>query len=168
MTLSNGQVHERLRARYGPARDHLCPCGKQAEEWAYQHTAETELSPGNMPYSESDDDYLPMCRSCHRRLDRESYRANGRERGRYAGALTAARMAADPEYRSRITLNLGEHLEKMKTDPEYRARYSSHMRRTNLRRWRCTECGYENNAGNLGWHAKKAGHAHREEVMPDV
>lgn len=71
-------VHEYLARERGPARNHTCvECGKPADEWAYQHTGETQYgktSDGvnwdSLPYSEDLNDYAPMCRSCHRRLDK--------------------------------------------------------------------------------------------------
>jgi hypothetical protein len=64
-------VHYRLRVKYGPATDHLCSCGDQALQWAYQHTGDPELTDLRGPYSENLNDYKPMCRSCHAVLDAE-------------------------------------------------------------------------------------------------
>lgn len=167
--MSSGHVHLLLRDLYGPARNHVCPCGEQAEEWAYQHTAVTVLrNRKGSPYSTDLNDYRPMCRRCHRRLDADSYRASGHQRGLYAGALTADKVRTDPAYAAKMTANLGDHLRLMKEDPEYRSRYRGYMRRTNLKRYRCQECEYENNAGNMGWHRKKTGHHNIEEVVHHV
>lgn len=164
------QVHANLTRQFGRAKDHRCACGERAADWAYLHTAgdkEKRNSKGS-PYSEDPGDYAPMCVHCHRLLDRDSYRANRRRWGECAGRLTAERIKSDPAYAERITLNLGEHLDRMKNDEDYRARYKGYMRRTNLKRYRCDDCGYENNAGNMGWHRKKTGHQNRSEVMSDV
>lgn len=55
-------VHRRLKQHLGVARDQLCPCGQQADEWAYV---------GNDPrgFSTALMEYVAMCWSCHRRLD---------------------------------------------------------------------------------------------------
>jgi len=63
-------MHFRLKAEFGVASTHLCPCGAQAEQWAYQHTDPNErFQAGDGPYSTDPDHYLPMCRPCHRQLD---------------------------------------------------------------------------------------------------
>ena len=71
LTNSYIEIHKRLLLLHGPAYQHVCPCGKPAEEWAYQHTGDPELRDvdGRFPHSEDPNDYLAMCRSCHRRLD---------------------------------------------------------------------------------------------------
>lgn len=57
----------------GRADAHQCKCGNQARDWAYQYTAgENELlSPEGWPFSTNPDDYIPMCRSCHRKFDNQ-------------------------------------------------------------------------------------------------
>ena len=77
--------HQRLRRARGPASSFTCvACDRPAYEWAYQHGNPAPLfSPRGEVYSLDFDDYAPMCRSCHRRLDfqmsarqRESSRRN--------------------------------------------------------------------------------------------
>ncbi len=65
-------VHFRLGRDRGPARNHLCGCGKQAEHWAYQHTGEMITDESGKTYSADLKDYSPMCRSCHFSMDMES------------------------------------------------------------------------------------------------
>ncbi|MFG2067742.1 hypothetical protein ACGFKZ_12895 [Micromonospora tulbaghiae] len=67
-------AHNRVKAQRGSASDHLCRCGNQAEQWAYNHAdfkqrADTEGREKGRPYSINPDHYLPMCRSCHARFD---------------------------------------------------------------------------------------------------
>jgi hypothetical protein len=62
-------IHLRLKRDQGAASSHVCPCGEPATQWAYQHCAEHELSSAKGPYSLDQADYLPMCYSCHARLD---------------------------------------------------------------------------------------------------
>ena len=66
-------IHQQLTKERGPARDHLCACGSRAFQWAYRYTGNPEYRDpeGGFPFSENMDDYAPMCRSCHIRLDME-------------------------------------------------------------------------------------------------
>lgn len=65
------QVHAGLFWERGKASDHLCGCGKKAQDWAYQHNAGEEelLCPLGRKYSENLSHYAAMCRSCHATLD---------------------------------------------------------------------------------------------------
>lgn len=59
-----------VHSRMGAASAHLCSCGSQALDWAYQYTCREPLfSPEGWPYSTDPSDYLPMCRRCHKKLD---------------------------------------------------------------------------------------------------
>lgn len=64
-------VHKRLQSHRGRASDYACQCGDQAAQWAYDHTDPDEKQgaddPG--PYSHDLDRYIPMCHSCHVRVD---------------------------------------------------------------------------------------------------
>jgi len=64
-------VHERLKRERGKASEHCCTCGAPARDWAYQGTTgEEKIEKYNgRKYSENLGDYLPMCRSCHLKLD---------------------------------------------------------------------------------------------------
>ncbi len=68
---SYDNIHRTVKRRRGPAADHTCSCGKSAVEWAYQFTGDPELRDehGRFPHSANPDDYAPMCRLCHIRLD---------------------------------------------------------------------------------------------------
>lgn len=53
-------LHQNLRRHKGSASAHRCiGCGGQGYDWAFQHTG-----PADNP-----ENYAPMCRSCHRKLD---------------------------------------------------------------------------------------------------
>jgi len=67
---SYNKIHKTLRRTRGPASIHTCPCGESAKEWAYQYTGEPELrdDDGNFPHSADPNDYVAMCRPCHRSL----------------------------------------------------------------------------------------------------
>ena len=67
-------MHQRIKAKYGPARTHDCVgCGGQAADWSYDHTDPEELSSvqdfmGNLievHYSTDPEHYSPRCKSCH-------------------------------------------------------------------------------------------------------
>lgn len=71
-------VHQRLRRERGPAREYACHiCGQPADQWAYDRMdlhaviGETKYGRGDArPYSTDLAHYVPMCQSCHTRLDR--------------------------------------------------------------------------------------------------
>lgn len=77
MTLVTAYVshHRKIRRARGRARDFVCPCGRQALDWAYQHKAVVEIIfPTGQVGSMDFDDYIPMCRSCHNTMDvRKTY-----------------------------------------------------------------------------------------------
>jgi hypothetical protein len=56
-------IHHRLKITRGRAADHLCPCGKQAYEWAFDEP---------VGYSTDLDRYTALCHSCHKLLDNRS------------------------------------------------------------------------------------------------
>lgn len=63
-------VHDRLRARHGPANEHGCDrCGAPAAYWSYDHGDPDELTDPatGRVYSTDPARYRPLCRSCHRR-----------------------------------------------------------------------------------------------------
>lgn len=66
-------AHARVQAARGPASAYVCECGSQAADWAYQCTDPDELidivNGTPLRYSLDSDQYLPMCRPCHRRYD---------------------------------------------------------------------------------------------------
>ncbi len=69
-------AHARVKAARGRPSQHICVgCGKQAEDWAYDHRDPAgKISTGPKalrPYSPDPAHYLPMCRSCHKRYDVE-------------------------------------------------------------------------------------------------
>jgi hypothetical protein len=63
-------VHRALRAERGVAREHVCPCGAPAAEWALTGPRDLVDPTKGFPYSENLDDYTALCRSCHNRLDK--------------------------------------------------------------------------------------------------
>jgi len=73
-----GTIHSRLIRKIGSARTFTCECGLQAMDWALMEETAAEIvirQSGKMKgakYSYNLDDYKPMCRSCHNRMDRGS------------------------------------------------------------------------------------------------
>ena len=54
------RAHYALRRDLGKASDHTCPCGKRAQDWAFDEPT---------GFSEDPSRYTALCRGCHRRLD---------------------------------------------------------------------------------------------------
>lgn len=74
-------AHTRVGYLWSSARDYPCYlCGRQAYDWAYDHTDPTELTSELGPYSRYPEFYGPLCRQCHKVTDTARIRANG---GRY-------------------------------------------------------------------------------------
>jgi hypothetical protein len=73
-------VHRLLRKLRGPANDKFCSaprCDRVADEWALDVVAaerRLQYDEGSRPYSSNLDDYMPLCRPCHRKCD-GNYRA---------------------------------------------------------------------------------------------
>jgi hypothetical protein len=69
------QAHQRVDAARGRASSYPCAeCGRPAQDWAYLHDDPDELvavvNGRPLRYSLDSDRYSPLCRCCHRRLDR--------------------------------------------------------------------------------------------------
>lgn len=68
--------HSRLHKAKGRARDHLCKCGVQAKDWAYQHGClEERIDSRGRLFCTHIDCYQPMCRLCHTRYDESDEKA---------------------------------------------------------------------------------------------
>ena len=65
-------VHNRLLLDRGKASNHACiTCRAPAVDWAYNNKSENELTDeSGRRYSVNINDYDPMCRQCHCRLDK--------------------------------------------------------------------------------------------------
>lgn len=62
--------HELINRELGAAAERDCTlCGKQAEQWAYDHTDPDEIASSNGPFSKDIEHYWPLCTSCHRLVD---------------------------------------------------------------------------------------------------
>lgn len=75
-------AHKAIVRVRGKASSHKCVmCGGQAHDWAYKNPSD---------FSHDPDDYLPMCRSCHFKMDRSLYETctvNGCEKPHQARGL---------------------------------------------------------------------------------
>jgi hypothetical protein len=59
--LSYTGYHKWIKCRYGKAKEYeCCHCGKTAHDWAIKKDKE---------YSKNIDDYISLCRSCHKKYD---------------------------------------------------------------------------------------------------
>jgi hypothetical protein len=72
-----------VKATKGSASERQCPCGKQAQQWAYSHAdpsqkADSHGKEKGKPYSPNVEHYpVALCRSCHRRMDEAHARTSG-------------------------------------------------------------------------------------------
>lgn len=68
-------MHERIYRMRGSATDHVCQrCGKPATDWAYDHNDPNEREElGKGPYSIDPTHYMPLCHSCHMKLDHNGW-----------------------------------------------------------------------------------------------
>lgn len=131
------QVHYALKRDFGPAREHLCSCGRQAEEWAWQHTGNPLFEESIKCWFSTDkSDYAPMCKSCHTKLDLRL------EHLSTAGKLGMAVADRNP---------------KMKAHKKH----ISFLNRTARRR--CT-CGFVSVRTGLGRHQQVSGHVGFEDI----
>lgn len=166
VTSSYDSVHWALEKYLGKARSYRCSCGRPALDWAYQYNAENQELSEERPDgsvrlygTHLTENYAPMCRSCHKLLDFD------KEPEKFQKVVdTFVEMASrpkSPEHSAKIW-------ESRKSDPEGMQKHtelvSFTMKRTNARKFKCLECGHENNAGNMGIHRKKTGHTEREEI----
>lgn len=71
VTLTYAIVHKRLYAERGRAKDHTCPCGSPASDWAYDGTDPNEKVDERGKFSEDLSRYVALCRSCHWKQDRD-------------------------------------------------------------------------------------------------
>ena len=163
------QAHSAVVKARGRADTYPCiECGGPARDWAYQHTSESplETETGRL-YSDSVEDYEPMCRGCHQKFDNA--------RGAFRGWKTVW-AKRDPEYLVRhgkaIRRNgvkaraaLAEKLNDPVEGARIRARQSEGARRGGCsQKRRCLECGVEMNAPAMGRHQNTSGHAGWEKV----
>lgn len=72
-------AHMRVDAVRGKASTHKCGCGKQAQQWAYDHTDDGCLTTSHpnyrgelveVQYSAKIEHYIAMCIGCHTLFDK--------------------------------------------------------------------------------------------------
>lgn len=100
------QTHDALRRHRGPASAHPCHwCGHRAAEWAClcadsSVTTGTNASGARVTYSPVLSEYVPACRSCHRRRDAARARESREESALAVSQLPVRRrpaVAPEPE-----------------------------------------------------------------------
>lgn len=68
-------AHMRIQHLRGKASQLVCCCGEPAQEWAYDYSDPGTLIGSNgrgpLPYSPDVWRYVPMCKPCHRKFDKE-------------------------------------------------------------------------------------------------
>ena len=62
-------AHLRIKVARGLASQFACPCGKRAQQWAYDHIDPNELHSVSGAYSADPQHYDARCVSCHKRAD---------------------------------------------------------------------------------------------------
>ena len=190
MTIGYDQAHERVQKARGLAREHLCPCGRPAEEWSFQgaSSGKEHVSPEGLRYSLDINDYLALCRKCHHALDRSAWWELAGETGRrriaemeasdpgfrnlrVKNALRAAQKAGDrirrdPELRDRMRQARQEAIAREMSSPgsAYRETRRSAGLKGSSKRRRCKECGMVSVPGPLGRHQKLNGHKGVEDA----
>lgn len=137
--MTYNSVHNRFNET-DPASNHVCGCGHQAKDWAYQHNSLEEVydEKSGRPYSENPDDYLPMCRSCHFKLDATELH---QKLGRALGLSNVVRAQADEQFAAQVS-----------EDRAKAARIANQIKRT------CDECGLTAHPAAIGAHQKGSGH----------
>lgn len=65
-------THARVRRTRGRAAEHDCiHCGGAADDWAYIHGSPDEKVEAGRRFSPSVENYMPLCRTCHRAYDNQ-------------------------------------------------------------------------------------------------
>lgn len=90
-SLSYDAAHDRVKRYRGAASSHLCECGRQAEDWAYDHTDPDPLIDTKGPYSDDWNRYESLCRKCHKTKD--AARLGGKYRKREQIVTDTGRVA---------------------------------------------------------------------------
>ena len=128
-------VHLRLRRERGRAREHSCACGKQAEHWAHVRGENEICDDLGRLYSVDLQDYSPMCRSCHYKMD-----SAGNPRRRAAVLSMLSRVTPESHRKSNAKNRGKRRTDEAKANyrnawtPERRARQAEVARRVNAER----------------------------------
>jgi hypothetical protein len=64
-------AHRRVRDARGKASTHICGCGAQARDWAYNNECSEEKQVDGARFCVHPTCYTAMCRACHVIFDRE-------------------------------------------------------------------------------------------------
>jgi hypothetical protein len=141
-------IHIHLRETLGPAANFQCPCGAQAAQWAYQYLGHgEEMRDHAGTYSTDPRDYLPMCASCHVKLDvsrNPLYGERLRERAMKGRASIARLRREDPSY--------AERAREASRRGGQAAAYALRLRE------KCPGCDLTTALGPLALHRRSTGH----------
>lgn len=144
-------AHRRVKQLRGPAKDYQCiACGNPARDWALQPTNEELTDEQGRQYSDNVEDYAPMCRSCHKTLDR-------------AFQHIEKWQSEDPERNCEMRSEAGKKGVAVAAPKlsEHRAGLAELNRKAQRR---CLECGFVSGRTGLGRHQQSGGHRGYEDV----
>lgn len=73
-------AHRRIRMNRGAASDHICRCGRTAEDWALgrDSTVPVRIDADGLSFSTDIWAYIPMCKKCHASYDERGMKAKAR------------------------------------------------------------------------------------------
>lgn len=152
------QMHHGLHWARGKAGENACVggCGKQAKDWAFLHVKDGLVDDQGRKYSESFEDYAPMCSSCHHKFDHKmdpERHAQTEHLNRGRAILHQRMRDRDPELIELFRENGRRLVGQILTgEVRRRAGYTT----GNIKR-KCS-CGRIMGAGPLGMHQKHSGH----------
>jgi hypothetical protein len=140
-TVDYVRAHKAVTKSRGPASDQACvECGGAAQDWSYDHTDPAPLTngEGGGPYSNDVSRYVPRCKVCHYRFDRET----------------------DPLMEGRIVRRAaaaGEGVQRHISEKGLGV-FVAAGRRAAARRRCCLECQKVCSPGSMAMHQKASGH----------
>ena len=119
-------LHNRVRRLRGKASEYTCEnCGKPARDWATVHGAD-----GRDPLN----DYLALCRVCHRAYDQVGARQQGSKRPSISGSRNSGHKLSDTQV-VRIRKLASEGVPQVKLAERYQVSYTTIQRIVHRRSW---------------------------------
>lgn len=136
MTLAYSTVHRHLFEQRGPASNYVCPCGQPAVHWAWQHTGIELTDNRGRTFSENIADFLPMCRSCHFKLDIAQSPKKAAAMARAIQAAASPEAHAKSDAANRLKRRTPEQIERYRAmwTPERKAAHSAAVKAANARK----------------------------------